>query len=107
MAQPILVQGDTRPLIRAVLYERFTVPKTYINLTSAAVRFQMRKADDKYFTVNGEAVITSAPSGGVSYQLATNDLQTPGEYQVQWEVTFPDGKVQTTSVPNLVTVRRQ
>lgn len=108
MANPILVQGDTRPVVKANLYERDSSPRTYIDLSGmTTVRFQMRKADDKFYTVNASATITSTASGGVQYQLAANDLQTTGEYLIQWEVTFPDGKVQTTSVANPVTVRRQ
>lgn len=108
MAVPVLVQGDTRPTIKGVLYERYSDPRVYINLTSAqGVRFQMRKADDKLYTINGAATVTAATSGGVEYQFGANDLATPGDYLIQWEVTFPDGKVQTTSVPNPVTVRRQ
>ncbi len=107
MANPILVTGDTRPIIRANLYERDSSPTQYVDLSSATVRFQMRKADDRFYTVNASAVVTSTVSGGVEYHLATNDLQVPGDYLIQWEVTFPDGKVQTTSVANPVTVRRQ
>lgn len=108
MPNPILVQGDTRPVVRSNLYERDSNPRVYIDLSGlTTVRFQMRKEDDKYYTVNAAATITSTASGGVQYQLAANDLQTPGEYLIQWEVTFPDGKVQTTSVANPVTVRRQ
>jgi hypothetical protein len=102
----IVVQGDTRPVIRANLYEKDSNPKTYINLTSCSVKFLMRKADDKWMTVSGSASITSTASGGVQYQLGANDLNIPGEYLVFWQVTYPDAKVQTTSVGNPITVRR-
>lgn len=109
MANPILVQGDTRPVIKANLYERDSDPRQYVDLSgNTTVKFQMRKADDRRYTVNAEATITSTASGGVEYQLGANDLQSAtGEFLIQWEVTFPDGKIQTTSVPNPITVRRQ
>lgn len=108
MGNPILVQGDTRPVIKANLYERDSNPVQYVDLSGmTSVRFQMRKADDRFYTVNAAATITSTASGGVEYALGANDLQVPGDYLVQWEVTFPDGKVQTTSVPNPITVRKQ
>jgi hypothetical protein len=108
MGTPILVQGDTRPTIKANLYVRDSSPREYVNLAGVqGVRFQMRKADDKRYTVNGSATVTSTVSGGVEYQLGASDLDTAGDYFIQWEVTFGDGKVQTTSVQNPITVRRQ
>jgi len=98
------VQGDTGP---AILGQIVTVAdQTPINLSGATVRFQMRKQDDKRFTVNSVASITTAAEGRVSYSWAANDLATPGEYQVQWEVTFPDTTIITTEI-GTITVRRQ
>jgi hypothetical protein len=67
----------------------------------------MRKADDRRFTINAEAEILDPDAGQVRYRWATNDLTTPGEYLVQWEVTYADARIQTTAVANTITVRRQ
>jgi len=108
MAEPelVFVQGDTAPDLGAVLHVKGDV-STPINLTGATVRFQMRKRDDKSFTVDTAATIVDADEGEVLHEWATNDLAVPGDYDVQWEVTFADLRVQTTATPNVIRVRRQ
>jgi hypothetical protein len=66
----------------------------------------MRKSDDRRYTVNAAASITEPTAGKVSYAWAANDLAVPGDYLVQWEVTYADTRVQTTAT-DTVTVRRQ
>lgn len=98
------VQGDTAPAIRAqILVEATGLPQ---DLTGATVKFQMRKADDRRFTVNATATITSAATGEVSYSWGANDLATPGDYLVQWEITYVTTRIQTTAT-SPITVRRQ
>lgn len=106
MTTPVLVQGDTRPTLIAYLHDADD-PTGYIDLTDATVLFQMRKADDKVYTVNAAATILDLPTAKVSYTLGVNDLNVPGDYVVQWEVTYVDGGKQTTATPLKVTVRRQ
>lgn len=98
------VQGDTAPAIRAAITH--DSDGTPVDLTDSTVMFQMRKADDRRFTVNASATITDEVTGQVSYDWGANDLSVPGTYAVQWEVTYADDRVQTTS-PNDITVRRQ
>jgi hypothetical protein len=100
------VQGDTAPDITAVIHEE-DVPTQLVDLTGASVRFQMRRSDDKRYQVNSVATVTDAPGGVASYQWGPNDLAVPGTYIVQWEVTYPGGRVQTTSPEVEITVRRQ
>jgi Rib/alpha/Esp surface antigen-like repeat protein len=99
------VTGNTKPYLTAVIHDEDD-PSEPINLTGCSVRLQMRKADDRRFTVNAEVDITSAAAGAVEYRWGTNDLNQPGTYEVQFEVTFPDSKVQTTAVPVEIEVRR-
>lgn len=108
MAEPelVFVQGDTAPDIGAVIHVKGD-PTTPIDLTNATVRFQMRKTDDRRVTVDAAATIDNAIGGAVVYQWATNDLAIPGDYDVQWEVTFPDTRIQTTATPNKIRIRRQ
>lgn len=104
---PTWVQGDTGPSLLATLHDQTdtTVP---LDLTFAEqVKFQMRKSDDKRYTVNALATIVNAATGRVRYAWGPNDLAVPGDYEVQFEVTFVDGMVQTTATPSLITVRRQ
>ena len=101
------VQGNTGPDITAVLHEETGVENP-IDLTGSTVKFQMRKPDDQLFTVDATADIIGSPTAGeVSYSWEATDLSVPGEYDVQWEITFPDGKIQTTAVPNRILVRRR
>lgn len=100
------VQGDTAPDITAIIHEEDD-PSTVIDLSGSSVRFQMRRLDDKRYQVNSSAEITDAQNGRVSYSWAANDLSVPGTYLCQWEVTYPGGRVQTTSPEVTVTVRRQ
>jgi len=105
MTDIVLVQGDTRPVLNAVLMIQGTT--TPINLTNCSVKFQMRRSDDKQYTVNGACSVVDAVAGSVSYTLGTNDLNTPGDYVVQFEVTYPDTRVQTTATLIPIKVRRQ
>lgn len=100
------VQGDTAPDITAQIHEEDD-PLVAVNLTNSSVKFQMRKSDDRRFTVNASATITNAANGLVSYSWGPNDLATPGEYVIQWEVTYPGGRIQTTAPVETITVRRQ
>jgi hypothetical protein len=81
------------------------LPKSLAGVTE--VRFQMRKADDRRYTVDGVAAVTDEPNGRVEYAWSANDLSVPGEYIGQWQITHGDGKIQTTQPPNTITIRRQ
>lgn len=98
------VQGDTAPAILAQILK--DSDDTPIDLTGATVRIQMRKADDRRFTVNAVATLVTPDEGRVSYDWSTNDLATPGDYLVQWEITYSGGRIQTTAA-DTITVRRQ
>jgi hypothetical protein len=105
MATLRLVQGDTKPSVSAIL--RHSDSTTPINLTGCTVNFQMRRQDDKVYTVNSACVVTNPVAGTVRYDWGVNDLMSPGDYLIQFEVTFSDGKKQTTASPITVNVRRQ
>jgi hypothetical protein len=100
------VQGDTAPpLLGQILKVSDSTPR---DLTSASeIRFQMRKADDKKYTVDAVAAIVTPDEGRVSHSWGDHDLSVPGEYNVQWEIHWTDGRIQTTEPPNTITVRRQ
>lgn len=101
------VQGNTAPDIVAQLHDELT-PSIPLNLTTAAsVRFQMRKPDDKIFSVDSAATITNPSQGLVSYSWGVKDLNVEGEYDAQWEVHWGDGKIQTVATPNRILVRRK
>jgi hypothetical protein len=106
MADVTLVQGDTRPPVVGTL--RVTSTQALLDLTTASgVKFQMRQDNDRHYTVDADADIVSAASGAVSYDWEEGDLNVPGEYIAQWEITWSDDTVQTTDPPNTILVRRQ
>lgn len=107
-----LVQGNVGVTIEANIYEKDTDPVEYVNLAGATVRFLMRKADDKRFTVNREAIITSTVSGGVAFTFNDGELDDYGDFLGFWEIQFAAGsggdqRVQSTVDGNLITVRRR
>lgn len=102
----ILVQGDTGPLISGVIHEKDS-PAKITNLAGASVKFQMRRIRDTNLMVDGDADISVPASGEVSYSLEANDTAYPGDYQYQWQVTFPDGKKQTTYQAKELTIRKR
>ncbi len=101
------VQGDTAPSIQATLMlDDGSGP---LDLTSATgVKFQMRRPNDRQWTVNAAAsIVGDHKNGQVSYSWGPNDLNSWGDYQCQWEVSWTGGRIQTNAVPNLISVRRQ
>lgn len=100
------VQGDTAPDIQATLHQEDDL-SVLTNLTGCTVRFQMRRPDDKRYQVSALATVIDALTGKVAYSWGPNDLSVPGTFFVQWEVTYPSGRVQTTAQETEITVRRQ
>jgi hypothetical protein len=100
----VLVQGDTGPLISGYIHEQGQ-PNNRTDLTNATVKFQMRRVRDLELMVDNDATIDVAASGTVYYNLEVNDTAYPGDYQYQWQVTFPDGKKQTTYEAKELTIR--
>lgn len=102
MSDITFVQGDTAPSISGTLTDADGSP---LDLTLADVKFQMRLLDDRRFMVDATATIVGADAGTVRYDWAAGDLDTPGEYQAQWQITFSDNSIQTTTPANTITVR--
>jgi hypothetical protein len=101
------VQGDTAPDITAVIHEEDDSTAIIDLSTASGVRFQMKQPGDKRYTVNAAAEVLDALAGKVSYSWGPNDLAVPGTYNVQWEVTYLGGRIQTTAPEVQITVRRQ
>jgi hypothetical protein len=104
-----VVSGDTAPTVYATLKKKNADGSYSVRTLSdvASIKFQMRRRDDRRFTVNASAAIVDAATGSVSYNWAAGDLSVAGEFQCQWELTLLDGKIQTTTPPSTITIRRQ
>ncbi len=85
-------QNDTAPSLRANLKQGDNDP---IDLSNATVRFHMRAVGSSYAVVDKDAVVANAGSGIVQYNWEQADTATVGEYQAEFEVTYPGGEVET------------
>jgi hypothetical protein len=100
----VLVSGDSK------ITARGTISKTaggYEDLSGTTVLFQMRRRSDRRLMINRPAEIESTASGAVSYLLEANDIAIPGNYVIQWQVVYPDGKRQTTRNLEEIEIRRR
>jgi len=87
-----LKKNDTSPAMLATLQGANGVA---INLTGASVRFYMRPVGGGQATVNEAAVIMAAESGLVRYDWVNGSTGTVGSFQSEFELTYPDGAVET------------
>jgi len=78
-------QNDTRPS----LYAQLLQDGSPVDLTDATVKFHMGDV------VNAPAVITDAASGNVRYDWQVGDTANSGTFYAEFEVAFPDDKVET------------
>jgi hypothetical protein len=85
-------ENDTSPALRAVLKDSDGVS---VDLTGASVRFHMRNANGGILVVNKPATIVTAASGIVDYNWDAEDTTVVGQFEIEFEVTFPDGGIQT------------
>lgn len=96
----ILKQNDTRPVYLATLKENVGLPgEADVDLTSAqTVRFLMRSSEDSDpdpLKVDGVMDIVDAPNGIVSYEWIAADTDTVGTFNVEIEVEWNDGGIET------------
>ena len=85
-------QGDSAPALLATLVDGDGVA---VNLTAASVKFMMWGPGDAAVKVNSAATITDAATGKVSYTPTALNTDTPGDYIVEWQVTFSGGAIET------------
>jgi hypothetical protein len=95
-------RGDNRPIYMGVLMQNFGTPsQTPIDLTNAdVVFFIMRLASlgDVAPHVRAPVNIEDAPNGVVAYEWQPGNTDTPGVYNVEFEINWADGGIET--VPN-------
>lgn len=92
MADYTLKQHDTFPSFDATLTDSLGAA---INLTGSTVRVYMSSGAT---LINGSCTIVSPTAGTVTYTWVTGDTNTIGDYNVEWEITYGSGAIET--VPN-------
>ena len=85
-------QNDTVPSIRAALENG---SGDAVDLTNATCNFHMRPLGSTTITVDASAQIVTEATGIVQYNWVADDTDTIGSYQAEFEVTYPDGTVET------------
>jgi hypothetical protein len=100
-------RNDTRPHFQV----QIQINGEGVDLTGSTVRFHMMDSAGQ-LVVNAPAVILQDPLleetfGIVEYRWVAADTANSGSFPALWEVTFPDGSVQTfpTTVPDEVIIR--
>lgn len=88
----VIKRNDTRPYCRATLKD---ANGDAINGNAATVRFHMREPGATLLKVNAPAVWVDQLGGVAEYQWLPADTDTADVYEVEFEVTFGDGTVQT------------
>jgi hypothetical protein len=61
-------------------------------LELATVTFRMRLPTSGSYKVNAAVTIDDAAAGKVTHAWGATDTDTPGTYQAEWVVTYPDTK---------------
>ncbi len=93
-------QGDLLPVMEAYLSRN----GRRVDLTAATgVKFIMRLKGATATKVNAAASIVSS-TGYVQYAWAGTDTDTAGEYQAEWQVTWPGPKAETYPNDGYLTV---
>jgi len=85
-------RNDTTPSLRADLKNG---SGDSVDLLDATVRFLMRPIGATTVTVQQPAVVVSEPGGTVQYNWVAADTDVIGSYQAEFEVTYPNGAIET------------
>lgn len=85
-----LKQNDTKTVLAFNLLN--DADDTTIVLTNCTAKFQMKEFNATTLQVDGVMVINDPANGQCYYQFVTNDLDIPGAYNAEIEITYSDEK---------------
>jgi hypothetical protein len=83
--------GDTGPALPVTLYDG----EAPLLLTGATVAMRMQPLGGGPIKVDKPATVVDALAGSVEYQWEAEDTDEPGEYEVEFVVTYAGGNTQT------------
>jgi hypothetical protein len=72
--------------------------KRPVNITNTVIKFIMRKRNASQAKINAQCMITDGPEGKCKYGVLEGDLDTPGIYGAELEITFGPDKRLTANV---------
>ena len=85
-------QNDTKPNIAVTLKD---AADDLVDLTGSTVKLHIRN-EARDLVINVAATLSGTPTDATAFWPPTTVLTANvGYYLVEWEVTFPDGSVQT------------
>jgi len=103
--------GDTGPAIQSTLRDWNGV---VVDVTGATIKFKMKMREPVRgrggltrlvgLKVDGVGAIVNGTGGIVNYQWVAGDLDTPGTYDAEWEITFGSGIIETFPRPGFIVV---
>lgn len=103
----LLVQGDTLPTPIVTIYDE--ISGDIVDLTGASVRMLFREVGSTTAKAALIGVLIDNPPGSlgrVAFSFGDN-LDASGNYEGEFEVTFPGGGIQTTYAVQKFKVRPQ
>lgn len=81
-------QNDTKTKFFFNVINRST--KAAVPLTGCSAKFQMKIFGGTALKIDSAMVINDEPNGQCNYQFVAGDLDTPGSYNAEIEITFAD-----------------
>ena len=97
-----LKQNDTK----SILYFNLKNERdgTTISLINCSAKFQMKEFNGTTLKVDGVMNVNDPANGQCAYQFVDTDLDTPGSYNAEIEITFLDSTKLRTNDRLIITV---
>jgi hypothetical protein len=107
MADWVMKQNDTWPPLGDATTPVVLKDDTgaAINLTGATVKLFIRKADGTGTPLNRTVTIVTPANGTVRYDWVATDTDTAGDYVMEYQITFGDGKIATVPTEGYITLQ--
>lgn len=86
------IQGDTEPWEWVLMDSR---RRKVLDLTDATVKVFVLKLPDSTVLIDGVAATHNNTGGKITFEPTADDVDIPGDYEVQVEITLPTGKIRT------------
>lgn len=96
MSHKTITEGDTKDWVYKLEDPETGEP---MDLTDATVKMYMWELPSQSIVINGSACTHDDTGGTITYNVQAADVDEPGKFQRQWEVTLSGGDIK--SYPDL------